>query len=430
MRRVCFVFVCLLCIRQLYEMFIRMLYYNRIHQQNSQFVSLCCSLSLLDSESTSSPQKNEAERNIDSKTSNQIYSNLVARSNSESIGSTVMGSDSRSLSSKASKVEQVVSDAQSITESIGAGRSLSNDDENQINSKSNSNSTDESESTYKDSYGGISATSDDDTCTRDESQASPFEVATLPSRYTERRDETNSSSQNLNSDARSDAYHKLLLYAYTALSVPPPSEVAEKMRKILDRLSTKGIEVLKLNRERNWQPRFLTVTKEVMWFRKTNDLRYYGIDSYPRGLLWVKKFDQDKQCSLSSITKNGQGGLMFSAIQYISLTKDNHPLSRKQKTGKFKDSVTLILHSCSNDKTRDILFRCMDKDDAFALSSSFQAILDRLNDENRKNLQIGRGQLKVNVTTTESTGRHPNPKTPLALSKAFSPKVNVDRWEL
>ena len=353
-----------------------------------------------------------------------------------------------------------MSDAQSTSKSIGAGLSLSNDDdEDQTNFKSSSNSTDKSESTNEDSYGAISATLDDDTYTRSESQASSFEVASLPSRYTKSRDETNSGAEmgrNLNSDARSNAYHKLLLYAYAALSVPPPSEVVEKredtendrfiyppvitphdavvrfdeMRKMLDRLSTKGIEVLKLNRERNWQPRFLTVTKEVMWFRKSNDLRYCGIDSYPRGLLWVKKFDQDKQCSLSSITKNGQGGLLFSAIQYISLTKDNHPLSRKQKKGKFKDSVTLILHSSSNDKTREILFRCMNKDDAFALSSSFQAILDRLSDDNLKNHQIGREQLKVNVTKMESTGRHPNPKTPLVLSKAFSPRVNDDRWEL
>lgn len=345
-----------------------------------------------------------------------------------------------------------------ITESYSTGMALSKSREDRLNSFSYSNSGDESESADEGSDDGSLASFDDDKYNiQADSRVSSEEGESLPSRYTESRDDTDSRAEtgqnSLTSVARSNAYHKLLLYAYTALSVPPPSEAVEKgrgvkkdyiiyppvlsssdavlrceeMSRILNRFRTEGVEVLKLNRERHWQSRFLTVTKEVIWFRKTSDVRFCGVDSYPRGLLWVKKFDQDKQHSLASINKNGQGGLLFSTIQYISLMKDNHPLSRKQKKGKFKDSITLVLHACSNGSKREILFRCMNKDDAFALSSTFQAILDRLGDDylNSKNR---REQPKVNVTTTEVIGRHP--KTPLALSKAFSPRVNEDRWEL
>jgi hypothetical protein len=423
--------------------------YHFSHHHFSQSLPLCC-FSYPDSERITSPKEQEVERNIDFKMLDQLDAQLVVRSNSESCGS-------GSVCSKDRKLIQVESEVQS-SESTGTGTALSKDADDQFNSKSYSNSVDESETTDKGSNDGSSDSSDDN-CIQAVSQVSSDDGASLPSRYTESRDDTDSRTEtgqnSVNSVARSNAYHNLLLYAYTALSVPPPSEVVEKggdfendhimyppvlstpgtlgrfeeMSKILERLSNEGIEVLKLNREKNWQPRFLTITKEVMWFRKTNDLRFRGIDSCPRGLLWVKRFDQDKEHSISSINKNGQGGVLFSAIQYISLMKDKHSLSRKQKKGKFKDSVTLVLHACSNESKREIMFRCMNKDDAFALSSAFQAILDRLDNDNL-NQKSRIGQLKVDVKTMESMGRHPNPRTPLALSKAFSPKINVDRWEL
>lgn len=394
------------------------------------------------------------------KVSSPMDSKIVARSNSESCGSTTAVSrGSESVCSKESNSNHTNSDAQStIGESSDIRLDISRDGDNQFNSRSCGTSVDES--TNKDSANGGSVSFEDEHCTNNsDSQASSYETTSLPSRYTDSRDDTDSitkSGSYLNSEERFNAYHKLLLYAYTALSVPAPSKVADKgeelesdrviyppvlsphdalgrtmeINNILDRLSNEGVEVLKLCREKNWQPRFLRVTKEVMWFRKTNDVRFCGVDSYPRGLLWVKKSDLGKQHNLSFINKNGQGGLLFSALKHISLMKDNHPLSRKQKKGKFRDSITLVLHSSLNETKREILFRCLNKDEAFALSSAFQAILDRLGDDNRYNQRSSKGELKVNAATTELLGQHSNPKTPLALSKAFSPKVNVDRWEL
>ena len=76
---------------------------------------------------------------------------------------------------------------------------------------------------------------------------------------------------------------------------------------------------------------------------------------------------------------------------------------------------------------RDILFRCMSKEDAFALSSGFQAILDRISalDDSKS---TNKKQMKVDTTSRP-------PSTPLASNKASSPKavaspVAEDRWEV
>lgn len=173
--------------------------------------------------------------------------------------------------------------------------------------------------------------------------------------------------------------------------------------RVFGRLRNGGIEVLKLNREKNWQPRFLTITAETMRLGK--------FDSFPAGLLWVKKFDQGKQPSLASIDKNGKGGILFYWIDRISVTKDNHALNRKQKKGKFKDSITLVLHSNKYGSLREIRFRCLSNEDGFALSSGIQSILDCI----RLNKKSNKGQLKV---ITSGSMMEP------------TPIESNDRWEL
>jgi len=113
-------------------------------------------------------------------------------------------------------------------------------------------------------------------------------------------------------EERSKAHEKLLLYAYAALSTPlPEGDIVEKgakdkdpvvyptvlspedaklrceaMAKVLVRLGNEGIEVLKLNRGNQWQPRVLTITsKEIMQFKKSDDVRFNGFHSCPKGLL-------------------------------------------------------------------------------------------------------------------------------------------------
>lgn len=174
----------------------------------------------------------------------------------------------------------------------------------------------------------------------------------------------------------------------------PLLRLVDNASQVFDQLRYEGVEVLKLNREKNWQSRILTVTAEI---------QFVGNGSFPVGLLWLKKFDRGKSYTLASIDKKGKGGMLFDGIEFITVTKDNHGLSRKQKK-KFKDSITLALYSNNPGTKREVLFRCITKEDAFALSSGFQAILDHIKSEQKntiKNLARERGQLKV-ITTTDS----------------------------
>ena len=154
---------------------------------------------------------------------------------------------------------------------------------------------------------------------------------------------------------------------------------------LMAKLSKEGIEVLKLNREKKWQQRFLLVTKDVMHFPKSNDNRFMSFGQCPAGLLWLKNMNNAHTTAgvlqSSTIDKNGgKGGILFADIQEVSVTNDKYTLSRKQKKGKFKNSITFVLHASNttSGEKRDIMFRCMSKEDAFVLSYGFQAILDRI----------------------------------------------------
>ena len=184
--------------------------------------------------------------------------------------------------------------------------------------------------------------------------------------------------------------------------------IIDNASQVFDRLRREGVEVLKLNREKNWQSRFLTITAET---------QFAGNASIPVGLLWLKRFDQGKPYTLASIDKKGKGGILFNGIESIAVTKDKNALNRKQKNGKFKDSITFALYS----NKREILFRCMTKEDAFALSLGFQAILDHIRSAQQKAIKKfarGRGQLKV-ITTSDSM-QELDSTTP----------VESDQWEL
>ena len=184
--------------------------------------------------------------------------------------------------------------------------------------------------------------------------------------------------------------------------------------------------VMKLNRERKWQSKFLTITKEVVWFKKSDDIRYNKIDCCPQGLLWVKKFNgHNSEHSVDAIGNSGKGGIMFSSVKSVSVTTDNFTLSKKQKKGMFKDSFTFVLHTEIQGKKRDILFRCGNKDDICTLSSGFQAIIDRINNETVVVPKPLKSQLdKLPMTEDQAI-------SPVAITKPFSPKPTYDdRWEV
>lgn len=257
------------------------------------------------------------------------------------------------------------------------------------------------------------------------------------------------------SEAQKEAHEALLLYAYTALAVPPPITFVEKgegaetdpiiypsidggvkeMGIMMERFQKEGISVLKLNRQNQWQPRILTVTKDVNVFLETNDARFKGIDSCPKGMLWMKKFHDSERNASSIIGKKAKGGLFFSTIESISVTKGKHSLSKKQQKGEFKDSFTLVLHTNDNGTRKDINFRVAKKDDLILLSSGLQAVIDRMKNEE----QLKQKSCKLTVDTKRSgvdTARPSGPGSPvLSPTKPFAMKavanpISDDRWEV
>lgn len=259
------------------------------------------------------------------------------------------------------------------------------------------------------------------------------------------------------SEAQKEAHEALLLYAYTALSVPPPKTLVEKgqgadtipimypsidggvkeMGILMERFRREGIAVLKLNTHNRWQPRVLAVTKEVQVFSDTDDVRYKGIDACPKGLLWLKKFSDSKQNVASIIGKKGKGGLFFNTVESISVTKGIHPLSKKQQKGAFKDSFTFVLYSNDNGSKRGICFRVAKKDDLVLLSAGFQAVIDRT--KNDKQLKSKGFKLTVDTLSRDSTatGRS-SPHSPMlsptkafnVTRKAVANPISDDRWEV
>ena len=253
------------------------------------------------------------------------------------------------------------------------------------------------------------------------------------------------------SEAQKEAYEALLLYAYTALSVPAPKISSEKgegaatnpiiypsidggvkeMGIMMERFRREGIAVLKLNKHNQWQPRFLTVTKEVNKFKKADDDKYAqnAIDSCPKGLLWLKKFNDSEQ-SVASM-KKGKGGIFFSTIESVSVSSKSYPLSKKQQKGPFKDGYTFVVASNDdNGSKREIYFRLANKDDAILLSAGFQAVIDRVKNDD-ENLKPKSFKLKVDINAVAGRSSPLSPAGPLSGSRrAVANPISDNRWEV
>jgi len=148
-------------------------------------------------------------------------------------------------------------------------------------------------------------------------------------------------------------------------------------------LRNEGLEVLKLNRDKKWQQRFLTFTKEITWL--SNDQETFGPGDRghcPQGILWLKKFNaKTKEHSVSNIGKQGKGGMFLSHLSHTSIVpsvSENYALSKKQKQGKFHDSIPVTLRSDFDGTSRTVIFRCLDMDAARLLCRGCNAIIEVL----------------------------------------------------
>jgi len=181
-------------------------------------------------------------------------------------------------------------------------------------------------------------------------------------------------------EKRAVAHEKLLLHAYAALSLLPnhpnaivnPSpfvgvlnstNISNNHKQALERFCQgvkSGMAILKLNRDKKWHLRFLTVSQEGSWLNN-GDSRSHDSGYYPLGLLWVKKMNKTKGHSITSIDPDGRGGLLLADMVRIEeCTADienKFPLTKRQLRD-YPDSVALRLQVDHNGITRFVTFRC------------------------------------------------------------------------
>lgn len=166
------------------------------------------------------------------------------------------------------------------------------------------------------------------------------------------------------------------------VAAPTPA-LSLRERRILEkfssRLSSTGLEVLKQNRDRKWQSRFVTISKEVTWLSPEESSHHHSGDRFPcpRGILWLKKFPgKSKDVSLSNIDKLGRGGLAFSQLISASVSdvkSFGSTLTRRQHA-MFKGSSMVCLDYTCGSSTRSVLLLCKNADNAEFLATGMNMI--------------------------------------------------------
>lgn len=191
------------------------------------------------------------------------------------------------------------------------------------------------------------------------------------------------------------------------------------LEKFCVRIKHTAVEVLKLNREKKWQTRYLTVSKEGTWLKNSNKS---DACFCPLGLLWVKKFNKSREHSILAIDKQGKGGMLLANLVEVTVVEDygeNSTLTKKQLE-RYHDSCIVNLRGASSFVT----LRC-EKNDADAVLVGCNAITDVLRGSN-----VGRAmrpQSKMSGSSvTSNLGASSIASSHRALSKTF---VANDLWE-
>jgi hypothetical protein len=171
------------------------------------------------------------------------------------------------------------------------------------------------------------------------------------------------------------------------LNVSPPLTLSQ--RRILEKFSSTmkrhGMEVLKLNRDKKWQTRFLTVSKEVLWVKPGDVNGHYGDRAQcPLGILWMKRFNAAKDYSVSAVGRQGRGGVLCDQLVKVSATgcsNVGHSLNKKQQnTFKFAVAVNLTYSACGVSKS--VFLLCKSTDAAHFLCTGLRVLMDALQREN------------------------------------------------
>jgi len=200
-------------------------------------------------------------------------------------------------------------------------------------------------------------------------------------------EETPSSLENTEStDESSDEEPK------ESAMTPRSPAFSVSQRRILEKFSStlkhNGMEVLKLNRDKKWQTRYLVVSKEVLWLNDAEVNAHSGDRGQcPYGILWTKRFNPMKEYSISAIDRHGHGGVHFAQLVKVSATGRSdlgHPLNKKQQE-KFKESVAISVDFTLNGSPKSVVLLCRTTDAAHFLCTGLRVIMDVLKRENDSN---------------------------------------------
>ena len=164
------------------------------------------------------------------------------------------------------------------------------------------------------------------------------------------------------------------------------SEQDQKFIEIIHKFSFKlknnGMEILKLNRDKKWQPRTLTLSKEESFLSDGVNKDMTGDRfSYPKALLWVKKFSKGSGYSVTTIDRQGKGGTLLSHLLGASKSEGAGvpALSKKLKQGKFKNSVRVIINGMEGGGgSKSVVMQCMNEKDAELLIDGVNAVVQLL----------------------------------------------------
>jgi hypothetical protein len=157
------------------------------------------------------------------------------------------------------------------------------------------------------------------------------------------------------------------------------------VEKFTKNLATEGVEVLKLNRRKQWQFRYFTVSKEQIPLSAHETKGQTGdVAQCPKAILWLKKFNpKNGGYGLSNIDKNGHGGMLLLELTDVTVTNkqdEENPLPKKLLE-KFKESVLVTMDYTMNGGFRSVSFRCKSNDEAQFLCTCMRVIRDLLKRE-------------------------------------------------
>lgn len=188
----------------------------------------------------------------------------------------------------------------------------------------------------------------------------------------------------------SDNETDLLSASATSKMTTTPILLSFSQRSLIEKFSKQlanvGVEVLKLNRRKQWQVRYFTVSKEqiALIAHEANSKSGAEVAQCPKALLWLKKFNpKGGGYSLANIDKSGHGGMLLVDLKdiHVSNKQDMENPFPKKMADKFKDSVLVTLEYQFNNEKRRIEFRCKDNDEAQFLCTCMRVIRDLLKRE-------------------------------------------------